>query len=143
MTDDNQLDENQLIAQRREKLAKLRENGVAFPNDFRRNVTAGELHAEYDDTDKEALETDQRRVCVAGRMMAKRIMGKASFTHIQDMSGRIQLYVQRDALPEGVYKEFKGFSFEPDSLKSLYTGLACSTPLLLYGKNRTSLPLMS
>ncbi|MEJ2686596.1 MAG: OB-fold nucleic acid binding domain-containing protein, partial [Gammaproteobacteria bacterium] len=105
---DNQ-DEHRLIAERRAKLAALRERGIAFPNDFRRNVVAGELHAEYGDKDNEALEANPRRVCVAGRLMAKRVMGKASFAHLQDMSGRIQLRLERDALPEGRYQQFKGW----------------------------------
>ncbi len=104
MTDQTQ-DENKLIAQRREKLARLREKGVAFPNDFRRNVMAGELHAEYSEKSSEELEQLNVRVCVAGRLMSRRIMGKASFAHIQDMSGRIQLFIQRDSLPEGFYNE--------------------------------------
>jgi len=98
-------DENKLIAQRRDKLQQIRERGVAFPNDFRRNVVAGELHAEYDDRSAEALEEKAIRVKVAGRLMSRRIMGKASFAHVQDMSGRIQLFVQRDSLPEGVYNQ--------------------------------------
>ncbi|MGV6816223.1 MAG: lysine--tRNA ligase [Thiotrichales bacterium] len=100
-------DENKLIAERREKLKQLRENGAAFPNDFRRNVMAGELQAEYGDKDREFFEEQDIRVSVAGRMMAKRVMGKASFAGLKDMSGKIQLYVQRDALPEGVYQQFK------------------------------------
>ena len=108
MTDDTTiLDENKLIAQRREKLARLREQGVAFPNDFRRNVVAGELHAEYGARDADALDALAVRVRVAGRIMSRRVMGKASFVHVQDMSGRIQLYVQRDALHDGVYEQFK------------------------------------
>jgi lysyl-tRNA synthetase class 2 len=100
-------DENSLIAQRRAKLDALRENGNAFPNDFRRNAIAGELHAEYDELENEALEAEPIRVKVAGRLMAKRVMGKASFVQLQDMSGRIQLFLQRDSLPEGVYQDFK------------------------------------
>ena len=102
-------DEHSLIAQRREKLRAMRESGNAFPNDFRRNAIAGELHAEYDDKENDVLESDPVRVRVAGRLMAKRIMGKASFAQLQDMSGRIQLFLQRDALPEGVYQQFKGW----------------------------------
>ncbi len=109
MTDKKQqqpeVDENKLIAQRREKLAALREGGIAFPNDFRRNVMAGELHAEYDEKSKEELEQLGLRVSIAGRMMLKRVMGKASFATVQDMSGRIQLYVTRDELAEGFYNE--------------------------------------
>jgi lysyl-tRNA synthetase class 2 len=101
-------DENKLIAQRREKLAKLRENGIAFPNDFRRDGMAGELHAEYDDKSEEELESMGLRVRIAGRLMSRRVMGKASFAHVQDMTGRMQLFVQRDALEEGFYNtQFK------------------------------------
>jgi lysyl-tRNA synthetase class 2 len=103
-------EENKLIAQRREKLAALRaaasENGSsAFPNTFRRDALAGELLEHYQDKTKEELEELSFRVAVGGRMMAKRIMGKASFSQLQDMSGRIQLFVQRDSLPEGVYND--------------------------------------
>ncbi len=100
-------DENEQIAQRRDKLKALRERGIAFPADFRRNAVAAELHAEYGGHDAEALEAEPRRVRIAGRMMTRRIMGKAAFIHIQDMSGRIQLYVQREAVSEEVYGEFK------------------------------------
>ncbi len=103
MTEQQQQDENKLIAQRRDKLTELRNNGNAFPNDFRRNTVAGELHAEYGEKENEELEALNLRVRVAGRMMSRRVMGKASFAHLQDMSGRIQLFVQRDNLPEGVY----------------------------------------
>jgi lysyl-tRNA synthetase class 2 len=107
MTDIEQtLDENKLIAERRSKLAALREKGVAFPNDFRRNVVAGEIHAKYHDQDAEALAATPVRVSVAGRMMSRRVMGKAAFAHIKDMSGQIQLFVQREMLGE-TYEEFK------------------------------------
>jgi len=104
-TTEEKLDENKLIAQRREKLALMRKNGNAFPNDFRRDTLAADCHAEYGDRSKEELEQLSIKVKLAGRMMAKRLMGKASFTQLQDMSGRIQLFLQRDALPEGVYNE--------------------------------------
>ena len=107
-TEQSQHDENKLIAERRTKLATIREQGNAFPNDFRRNVLAGELHAEYGEKTKEELEALNLRVVIAGRMMLKRVMGKASFATVQDMSGRIQFYVVRDDLPEGVYNtQFK------------------------------------
>ena len=102
---DSTVDTNALIEQRRSKLAAIREEGNAFPNDFRRNVMAGELHAEYDEVDNEALEAGPVRVKVAGRMMAKRVMGKASFAQVRDMSGQIQLFVTRDDLPDGFYNE--------------------------------------
>lgn len=107
MTQETEFDENRLIAQRREKLATIREQGNAFPNDFRRNVMNGELQAEYAETDAEQLKANPRRVAIAGRMMTKRVMGKASFATVRDMSGDIQLYVARDELPEGVYAQFK------------------------------------
>ena len=100
-------DEDKLIAQRREKLQALREKGEAFPTDFRRSTMASQLHQAYGEKTTEELEQESVRVSVAGRMMAKRIMGKASFTSLQDMSGRIQLFLQRDNLPEGLYQEFK------------------------------------
>jgi lysyl-tRNA synthetase class 2 len=105
----NSQDENEQIRQRREKLALLRESGDnPFPNDFRRNIMAAEILAHYEDRDNEQLEAEHIRVKVAGRMMSRRVMGKASFAHVEDMSGRIQLFVQRDTLPEGVYNnEFK------------------------------------
>lgn len=101
------LDENQLVAQRRDKLAQLRDSGRAYPNDFRREHLAGDLQRAYGEWPREAFSEQPVSVVVAGRMMAKRIMGKASFTQIQDMSGRIQLYVQRDALAEAAYADFK------------------------------------
>jgi lysyl-tRNA synthetase class 2 len=99
-------DENEQIAQRRAKLAELRGRGVAFPNDFKRNVVAGELHAEYGGKETAWFEANPVRVKVAGRIMTMRVMGKASFCHVQDMSGKIQLYLQRDALADK-YDEFK------------------------------------
>jgi lysyl-tRNA synthetase class 2 len=112
MSDDNRdepLDENKLIAERRAKLTAIRENGIAFPNDFRRNVVAGELHAKYGEMEKEALEAENVRVSVAGRMMGKRIMGKASFAQVKDMSGTIQLYVQKALVSDEVYDQFKSW----------------------------------
>jgi len=100
-------DEGEQIALRRAKLSELRTLGRAFPNDFRRNVVAGELHAEYGEKDGGEIETRNVRVKVAGRLMTRRIMGKASFCHLQDMSGRIQLYVTRDLLGEQRYDAFK------------------------------------
>ncbi|EMR13914.1 lysyl-tRNA ligase [Methylophaga lonarensis MPL] len=109
MSNETELDENRLIAQRREKLKEIREQGNAFPNDFRRNVMNGELQAEYAEWDADQLKASPRRVAIAGRMMTKRVMGKASFATIRDMSGDIQLYVARDELPEGVYPQFKSW----------------------------------
>ena len=99
------VDTNALIAQRRSKLTAMREEGNAFPNDFRRDVMAGELHAEYNEKTNEELEATPVRVKVAGRMMSQRVMGKASFANLRDMSGTIQLFVTRDVLAEGFYNE--------------------------------------
>ena len=100
--------ENHLIAERRAKLERLREAGNAFPNDFRRNAAAGELHTGYGAHAAEWYEAHPIRVAVAGRMMAKRVMGKASFASLTDRTGTIQLFLQQSALGE-VYDAFKGF----------------------------------
>jgi len=102
-------EESELIAQRRAKLEALREAGVAFPNSFRRSSLAAVLHEQYGEMDGEALESRGIKASLAGRLMARRIMGKASFAHIQDMSGRMQLYAKRDHLAEGRYAEFKHY----------------------------------
>ena len=100
-------DETQIIAERREKLAGLRALGQAFPNDFERRDYAGDLHAAHGETAKEALEAAPVSVQFAGRMMLKRVMGKASFATLQDMSGRMQIYVARDQVGEEAYDAFK------------------------------------
>jgi lysyl-tRNA synthetase class 2 len=107
LTNDKQQDENKLIAERRRKLESIRERGNAFPNDFRRNATADELQQTFEDHDNETLQQEKIVVSVAGRMMAKRVMGKASFIKLQDRSGQIQVRLERDRLPEGVYQDFK------------------------------------
>ncbi len=102
-------DENQLIQLRREKLGEMREAGVAFPNAFKRECYAGNLQQQYADKEKPWFEENQVRVSVAGRMMLKRVMGKASFITISDMSGRIQAYVQKNRLGDELYDSFKGW----------------------------------
>jgi len=102
-------DDNRLVAERRDKLRQLRASGQAYPNDFRRDAVAGELHAAYGEHSNESLETEARVVRVAGRMMAKRVMGKVSFATIQDRSGRIQLFIERDAVTAEVYQAFKAW----------------------------------
>ena len=104
-------DENFLIAERRAKLTALRGQGVAFPNDFKRHDYAGDLQAEYADRDAwtaEALEAKGHKVAVAGRILLKRVMGKASFVQVQDESGRLQLFLQANALGD-TYEAFKGW----------------------------------
>ncbi len=105
------VDENTIIQERRAKLQELRQTGVAFPNHFKPEHLAQTLHQDYDAIDKPGLEEKNIHVVVAGRMMLKRVMGKASFATIQDGSGRIQLYVARDLVnneqnPE-LYSAFK------------------------------------
>ena len=102
-------DTNQIIAERRAKLAALRETGIAFPNDFRRNHLASDLHKKHGDQSNETLEKDPISVEVAWRMMLQRVMGKASFATIQDMSGHIQLYITNDITGESVHAAFKHF----------------------------------
>jgi lysyl-tRNA synthetase, class II len=108
------VDENHVIAERREKLKAIREAtaGVAFPNDFKPQHKAADLIAAHVGKENEAFEAAPVNVVVAGRMMLKRVMGKASFATIQDGSGenagsRIQLYVARDAIGEEIYEQFK------------------------------------
>ena len=97
--------DNKLIAERREKLKELRKQGNPFKNHFRPKDFAQEITEQYDGLDKDSLEEKKIEVTIAGRIMLKRVMGKASFAHIQDTSGKIQIYVARDDLPEGVYNE--------------------------------------
>ena len=105
------VDENSIISERRSKLEELRKLGVAFPNQFKPENLSSELHKNFDNDDKESLEKKGIEVSVSGRMMLKRVMGKASFATIQDNNGRIQLYVARDFInsddnPE-LYAQFK------------------------------------
>jgi lysyl-tRNA synthetase class 2 len=104
---DNDEPENRLIAERRAKLAKLREAGSAYPNDFRRDALADELLAAYESRSAESLAAEPITVNVAGRLMVKRVMGGTSFVKLQDRSGQIQLMLKRDRLTEPVYAEFK------------------------------------
>jgi len=100
---------NEQIVQRRSKLQAIRKLRNAYPNDFRPQSEAATLHAQYNHQTAEALEQLQVTVSVAGRMMTRRLMGKASFVHLQDRTGRIQLYIKQEALPAGQYDEFQGF----------------------------------
>ena len=100
-------DESQIIAERRGKLAALRAAGNPYPNDFGRTHFAGDLAKAYGDMTKEELESHTIRVACAGRMMLKRVMGKASFATLQDMSGRIQIYVSNDVTGTPVHEAFK------------------------------------
>src|SRR5688572_16727862 len=100
-------DDNPIIAERRAKLARLREQGSAFPNDFRRQHSAGELQQAHGAKSREELERLKISAALAGRMMLKRVMGKASFATLQDGSGRIQVYVTSDSLGPDIHEAFK------------------------------------
>ena len=102
-------DTNKIIEERRTKLTAIRKAGVAFPNDFDRKNLAGELHDEFAGNTLEELEAEQISVAVSGRMMLKRVMGKASFATVQDMSGRIQLYISNKDTTEKVHDAFKHY----------------------------------
>jgi lysyl-tRNA synthetase class 2 len=106
-----EVDPNRLIAERREKLAALRVQGIAYPNDFRIDRFAGDLQTEYADLEvhtAEAIEAESVRVKIAGRIVLKRVQGKVSFVQLQDFTGRIQLFV-RQATVGDVYDAFKGW----------------------------------
>ncbi|MES2934697.1 MAG: lysine--tRNA ligase [Pseudomonadota bacterium] len=107
-------DENKIVAERRAKLTALRAQGVAFPNDFRPQHKAADLHVQYGEAEREALEAEPVKVIVAGRMMLKRVMGKASFATLQDASGqkadgRIQIFITNDNVGEAVHDAFKHY----------------------------------
>jgi lysyl-tRNA synthetase, class II len=104
-----QQDSNQIFEERRAKLNAMRQLGNAFPNDFTRENLAADLHACYQDQTKEQLESCPISVSVAGRMMLKRVMGKASFATLQDMSGRIQIYVSDDHTGAEAHESFKHY----------------------------------
>lgn len=105
-----QIEDNEQISQRLAKLDALREQRNAYPNDFRRDDFIGDFIAQCEDKSKQELAEADIKVRFAGRMMSRRIMGKASFANLQDMTGRAQIFVQRDALPEGQYnEEFKKY----------------------------------
>jgi lysyl-tRNA synthetase, class II len=108
LTSPNELhDDNQIMAERREKLSKLRQQGIAFPNDFKPTHHAGDLHIHYGSLNKDQLETKQIHISIAGRMMLKRVMGKASFATIQDSTGQIQFYINNQGVGEDAHDAFK------------------------------------
>ncbi|MFN7086289.1 MAG: lysine--tRNA ligase [Burkholderiales bacterium] len=102
-------DTNKIIEERRAKLKALREAGIAYPNDFRRHDLAAELTARFGTSEREALERDPSTATIAGRIMLKRVMGKASFATIQDMSGRIQVYVSDSDTGKDSHDAFKHY----------------------------------
>src|SRR5579863_8898487 len=111
MTDQNlpPVDENHIIAERREKLNAIRSQANAYPNSFRPQDTADKMHAAYDNRTSDEFKEQEITVSAAGRMMLKRIMGKASFATLQDGQSKIQIYVSREKIGEDVYNSFKHF----------------------------------
>jgi len=107
MDEDTKIEDNRLIAERRKKLAELRDHGTAYPNDFRRNALADELQAGFQNHSQESLLDENVTVTVAGRMMLRRVMGKNTFAKLQDRSGQIQVFVQREKIGEDAYSAFK------------------------------------
>lgn len=102
---DDAADENKIIAARRGKLGALQADGYRYPNDFRRDALAQDLHDKYADLDKAALVPLEAKVAVAGRIMLRRVMGKASFLTLQDVSGRIQCYLTKQGVGEEAYQK--------------------------------------
>jgi len=110
-SDTPSIDENKLIAERREKLTALRGQGIAFPNDFKIDSFTGDLQSEFADKEvqtAEVIEAAARRVKVAGRIVLKRVQGKVSFVQLQDYTGRIQLFIHQGTVGE-IYEAFKGW----------------------------------
>ncbi|MBN8728627.1 MAG: lysine--tRNA ligase [Xanthomonadales bacterium] len=106
------VDENRLIAERREKLNALRGAGVAYPNDFRVDGFAGDLQDEFADAERwsaDALEASGRRIALAGRIVLRRVQGKVSFVQVQDFTGRIQLFIHQGTVGADTYEAFKGW----------------------------------
>ena len=100
-------EDNKLIAERRGKLAAIRAERNAYPNQFRRSHLAADLHNDYDDIDKETLDPQGIEVAVVGRMMSQRLFGKGGFAVLKDVSGDIQLFVQLNGVGEDVFNDFK------------------------------------
>ncbi|PCJ49548.1 MAG: lysine--tRNA ligase [Gammaproteobacteria bacterium] len=107
MSDEQQIDSNEQMAIRRQKLEQLREEGRAYPNGFQRDTLSSDILAKCAGLDKETIAQLDMTVTIAGRIMTRRNMGKASFINIQDVNGRVQVYVKGDLLKEGVYDDFK------------------------------------
>jgi lysyl-tRNA synthetase class 2 len=106
MSEPDTIDDNRLVAERRAKLGRLRESGVAYPNDFRRDALAGQLHTGFGERQATWFEENPQTVRVGGRLMLKRVMGKASFATVQDRTGQIQLFLQQSALGDA-YESFR------------------------------------
>ena len=106
-TEDKPLELNEQMQLRRDKLEELRQRGEAYPNGFERDAISSDIVAEFEAQEKEAIAEQDKDVTIAGRIMTRRLMGKASFVHLQDVGGRIQVYVKGELLEEGDYESFK------------------------------------
>ena len=106
-TDETEIDENDIFSLRKAQLDEMRLKGNPFPNDFRRKHLASSLHDQFGGNSKEELEDDTTETAVSGRVVLRRMMGKASFLTLQDVSGRIQLYVRQDDVGQDIYEEYK------------------------------------
>jgi len=106
-TEDKPLELNEQMQLRRDKLEELRQRGEAYPNGFERDAISSDIVAEFEAQEKEAIAEQDKVVTIAGRIMTRRLMGKASFVHLQDVGGRIQVYVKGELLEEGDYESFK------------------------------------
>ena len=126
-----EISQNELLALRRAKLDDLRSKGNAFPNDFKRDALAEHLHTSYDSLEKEKLDKEAVQVSIAGRVMLQRIMGKASFITIQDLTGQIQAYIKSDNVGVDAYKEFKKWDLGDIVGSVSYTHLTLPTILLV------------
>ena len=112
MSDDNEQstepeEDHRLVAERRRKLDALREAGFGYPNDRRRTALAGQIVATFQEHTAEHLDEEAVEVSIGGRLMAKRVMGKNTFAKIQDRSGQVQIFVQRDVIGTEAYQAFK------------------------------------
>jgi len=115
----NEIEVSDLEAARRRKLEDLRQRGVnPYPNDFRPTATAAEIHARFGSKWREELEGGDYSVGTAGRIVGLRSFGKASFIHLQDRSGKIQVYVKRDGIGEAAYADFKKYYPQGGSLQA-------------------------
>ena len=107
ITPEHAIDENSIIAERRSKLAHWRTEGIAYPNDFVPEHRAGQLQSQFETADKAVVEEQNVSVSISGRMMLKRVMGKASFATVQDATGQIQFYINDEGVGADVHEAFK------------------------------------
>ncbi|MBS0359317.1 MAG: lysine--tRNA ligase [Proteobacteria bacterium] len=103
------IDENEILTIRKQKLSELRAAGIAYPNDFHPKDFIADITENYESKSPEQLESEHHPVEIAGRIMLRRLMGKASFMHIQDMTGRLQLYLKKDMIGDAAYEAFQSW----------------------------------